>query len=303
MIQIDMTQTTLDNSYSAILKLFESNLTKKEDKKIKWSISLAQFNGLIKRKLSHFDSNISFEKLVKAEYDYLKALTDYIDTHKQRVQLSKNEKDYFLTLYSRFNKPAFIQKLNTTVCPYCNRNYIFNFNTSNKQNATAQLDHFFDKSTYSYLAISLYNLVPSCATCNQRKSSKKLEILYPYLESFDKKAKFTLKINKSTFYHSQEGFSLAIESSDKQTQKSIEVFNLEPLYQNHKDIALELIQKEAIYSESYIDELLNQYEGTLFKNREDVLRLVSGGYISNDEIHKRPLSKLIKDISQELQLI
>ncbi len=75
------------------------------------------------------------------------------------------------------------------------------------------------------------------------------------------------------------------------------------MYQNHKDIVLELIQKNAIYNESYLDELMYQYEGTLFKNREDLQRLISGGYISDEEIGKRPLSKLIKDISTELDLI
>ena len=65
---------------------------------------------------------------------------------------------------------------------------------------------------------------------------------------------------------------------------------------------LGLIQKQAIYNESYLDELLTQYEGTLFKNREDLQRLMSGGYVRDEEIGKRPLSKLIKDISQELEL-
>jgi len=40
----------------------------------------------------------------------------------------------------------------------------------------------------------------------------------------------------------------------------------------------------------------------LFRNREDLERLISGGFIQDDEINKRPLSKLIKDITQELQI-
>ena len=60
--------------------------------------------------------------------------------------------------------------------------------------------------------------------------------------------------------------------------------------------------KNAIYNESYLDELITQYEGTLFKNREDLLRMVSGGYVSEEEIGKRPLSKHIKDISQETRI-
>ncbi|WP_323658038.1 hypothetical protein [Aliarcobacter butzleri] len=42
---------------------------------------------------------------------------------------------------------------------------------------------------------------------------------------------------------------------------------------------------------------------SLFKNREDLLRLITGGYIDDTDINKRPLSKLIKDISEELELI
>jgi hypothetical protein len=63
------------------------------------------------------------------------------------------------------------------------------------------------------------------------------------------------------------------------------------------------LQKRVIYSDTYIDELFKQYEGTLFKNREDLLRLITCGYISDEEIDKRPLSKLIKDISQELEFL
>ena len=66
---------------------------------------------------------------------------------------------------------------------------------------------------------------------------------------------------------------------------------------------LELLQKRVIYSDSYIDELFKQYEETLFKNREDLLRLITCGYIGDEEISRRSLSKLIKDILLELGLI
>ena len=66
---------------------------------------------------------------------------------------------------------------------------------------------------------------------------------------------------------------------------------------------MELIQKAEIYNESYIDELMKNYEGTLFKNREDLIRLIFGGYITDEEISKRPLSKLTKDILEQLEII
>lgn len=80
------------------------------------------------------------------------------------------------------------------------------------------------------------------------------------------------------------------------------MFNIKNLYEEHKDVVSELFQKAEIYNDSYIDELMQKYEGTLFKNREDLLRLVTCGYVSDEDLHKRPLSKLIKDISEELKL-
>jgi len=87
------------------------------------------------------------------------------------------------------------------------------------------------------------------------------------------------------------------------TKNTIETFRLKELYNEHKDIVLELIQKAEIYNDSYIEELMQKYEGSLFKNREDLLRLITCGYVSDEDLHKRPLSKLIKDISEELKLI
>ncbi|MBE0497521.1 MAG: hypothetical protein IBX45_13980, partial [Campylobacterales bacterium] len=71
----------------------------------------------------------------------------------------------------------------------------------------------------------------------------------------------------------------------------------------HKDIVLELIQKSYMYNESYLDELMQNYEGSLFKNREDLLRLVFGGYIADEDLGKRPLSKLTKDILEQFDII
>ena len=52
-----------------------------------------------------------------------------------------------------------------TVCPYCNRSYI----NSRERNLGAELDHFYNKKDYPMFAISLYNFIPSCSTCNKLK--------------------------------------------------------------------------------------------------------------------------------------
>jgi len=304
MNKIDITSNIKAKYRELVFSIFKNNRLKRKDKqKIKsFDIDLSILNKIISKKLNKFDKNIDFEKLILADFNYLKELTEYIDKNSKTTQLSQTKKEYFYTLYSRLKKSEYVKLLDVTTCLYCNRNYIFNFTKNNKLEATAQIDHFFDKKTYPYLAVSLYNLIPSCSTCNQRKSTKKEEIIHPFVESFDKVAKFNLKIINSNFYYRKSGFDISFETTNKKALKSIEVFNLQNLYQNHKDIILELIQKEVIYNDSYLDELFRNYEGTLFKNKEDLQRLISGGFIEDSSINKRPLSKLIKDISLELEL-
>lgn len=211
-----------------------------------------------------------------------------------------------------------IEDLDLKVCPFCNREYIFKFNDTKQQKARilASLDHFYDKDTYPFLSVSFYNLIPSCTICNSKfkhtKNFYTIQHLHPYEDDFNKKAKFTHffnnvdKTNSRYSIFSKQRLTLdlkPLDKSDVKTKNTIDTFRLEELYREHKDIVLELIQKAEIYNESYLDEIMQKYEGTLFKNREDLLRLVTCGYISDEDLHKRPLSKLIKDISEELGLL
>lgn len=314
MQKINISQNTIDNFYKQISEKFDNkDLSKTVKKKLKWSISLVQLNNLISTKLKGFRENLDLEKLIKMEYSDLCKLVEYIKLNSNDTSLMLNEEDIFITLYSRLNNALFVKDLDVKVCPYCNRNYILNFQKSKSLEATAQLDHFFDKKEYPYLAISIYNLVPSCGTCNQRKSTKQETIFYPYNESFNNSVKFSLKGIKSRDELIKENLDFFDEKrieldykilSDKdKVEKHIEVFNIKNLYNEHKDIVSELLQKRVIYSDDYLESLLDEYEGTLFKNREDLLRLITGGYIDDTDINKRPLSKLIKDIGEELDLI
>ncbi len=313
MQKINISQNTLDNFYKQISEKFSNKELSKNETKMKWSISLVQLNSLISKKLKGFRENLDLEKLIKMEYSDLCKLVEYIKSNSSKTKLTIREKDIFLTLYSRLNNALFVKDLDVKVCPYCNRNYILNFQKKGKENATAQLDHFFDKKKYPYLAISIYNLVPSCGTCNQRKSTKQENIFYPYLESFNNSVKFSLKGIKSRDELKKENLDFFDEKrieldykilNDKdKVEKHMEVFNIKNLYNEHKDIVSELLQKRVIYSDDYLESLLDEYEGKLFNNKEHLLRLITNGYIEDKDINKRPLSKLIKDITEELDLI
>lgn len=85
------------------------------------------------------------------------------------------------------------RQLGVEVCPYCNRMYTTTL--SGKCRIRSDFDHFYPKSRYPYLAVSLFNLIPSCSMCNRKKgdiaelfnkeSSEDISIIYPYDESFD----------------------------------------------------------------------------------------------------------------------
>lgn len=86
------------------------------------------------------------------------------------------------------------RQLEVKVCPYCNRMYTTTLFGEDK--IRPDFDHFYPKSKYPYLAVSLFNLIPSCSMCNKRKGNKaevicedeenkNSSIIYPYDESFD----------------------------------------------------------------------------------------------------------------------
>jgi len=89
-------------------------------------------------------------------------------------------------------------------CPYCGQSEIKLVkvqigarNVSRK--ALLDLDHFFSKVENPYLAISIFNLIPCCGTCNSRfKGAKKFTLtthIHPYIESFDDYFNFSLEID------------------------------------------------------------------------------------------------------------
>ena len=57
--------------------------------------------------------------------------------------------------------------------------------------------------------------------------------------------------------------------------------------------------KKTYYAKSYIEELENNFGFT----KDDIYRYLLNNYQKEEDLHKRPLSKLMKDISEELDLI
>lgn len=256
----------------------------------------------IDKKVEKAFPGYDFEKLVLAKpadlEHFIKNCTEKLSVFPKSYYSYLSGDDKFFTNENKpYRSKDLVNNLGIKVCPYCNRNFI----RPAGERRIDELDHFYPKSKYPFLALSFYNLIPSCKTCNQTFKKEKIISVNPYAAGC--KAKFKLKINNTKFYHSEEGFDIDFQGVEKELDKNFEVFHLAELYDQHKDIALEMIQKQLTYPDSYIDELFRKYEGTLFRNREDVLLHLSGNFVSEDDTGRRPLAKFNRDLAEHLDLI
>ncbi len=174
------------------------------------------------------------------------------------------------------------------------------------------LDHFIDKGSYPYLALSIFNLIPSCSVCNSKiKGStpfygdKELESTNPYLKSFqfDEKVKFKLFLHKNCKdlnIKSKDDIDIPLkENYSNEYEKYIKTFKLNERYQAHKDIVLEMIKNAELYPESRLKELQDLTGIPYQQIKQDIFSLID----DNADLSKEPFSKLKRDMACELGLV
>lgn len=200
-----------------------------------------------------------------------------------------------------YNAGKLVNKLGINVCPYCNRNYINNVSYADQNiKRTGQMDHFYPKNKYPFLAMSFFNLIPSCSSCNHIKSNK--TIYYsPYNDKpySDKLFNFGIDIDSWLNAYDKNRIKITLKNPHKRMRSNIDIFRLESQYKIHHDIVQELIMKKYIYTEAKLNELKNDFN-ELFEKEEDLTRTLFGNYLNKNEWYKRPLSKLISDIYHEI---
>lgn len=196
------------------------------------------------------------------------------------------------------------KELGVKTCPYCNREYTFSRSLINGREVHPEFDHFYPKSKYPYLALSFYNLVPSCHTCNHLKSKEEVDI-NPHYEGFeDKNIKFSLK-NKLTdgVYNPEDDHWVfdpnKVEVRIENGNRNVSRLGLEEVYNMHKDLVADIVTKAQAYNSYYYKSLVDSYKG-LGKTQEEIYRLIWGTYMNPQEYGMRPLSKFTKDILDEL---
>jgi hypothetical protein len=226
---------------------------------------------------------------------------------------------YILGYEERFrgniNRGLWLTKqLNIKVCPYCNaQNTLITEKGYGKEIIKFQLDHFYPKSEFPYLSISLYNLIPSCANCNLTKSSKGLNRIThynPHDMDLANKSKFNLVYDPSPSKLTVKGIKnqiLNIQFKAKYkdpldiVKNHNEMYHIDGVYNRHKDVAEELLLLKIIYSKMQASMHL-KIEG-LFSKKIDYYNFLLRNYYLKQDILKRPLSKLTQDIAKQLKIL
>lgn len=263
------------------------------------------------------------EKNRIGEKDTLDNYVTNLSTDKVLISL-KNVVEYvFVEIYTDFTKTHahdLLKNLNIRCCPYCNRNYTFAVEKGSKDDFTTrpEFDHFYNKSDFPMLAVSFFNLIPSCPICNHGKGVRAASI-NPYFENL--KAKFVIgkpaddktkledvekmNINEAKKISNESDFSISFEWEDERNKDkekiNINTFGLRPLYNEHKDYVLEIVEKANAYDELTREGIVDRFQG-VFHNEVDVYNLIFGKYLSDAEQPKRPLSKLTADILHQLDI-
>lgn len=216
------------------------------------------------------------------------------------------KKTFRYTEFRAENCIDFSKIINIRTCPYCNAMLAINVG----KKARYQIDHFFPKSRYPYLSISLFNLIPSCNNCNHIKGDKDVTLDSNFHLYSDKPSEeyFKFKMNSIDIIRNQTGltrdqiqvdFTNTDVCSKSFAENHNKIFHIQDIYDTQNDIALELLWKSQVYHHLNIENLR-----ILLKiDYTEVKRMIVGNYIDYHDIHKRPLAKYMQDIAKDLNMI
>lgn len=216
-----------------------------------------------------------------------------------------------------FDKGQLIEATGINVCPYCNRGFVANVITT-KGSVRGQLDHFYPKEKYPYLAISRYNLVPCCSYCNSgsgkgTKDPKAEGLVSPYELKNAWGIRFESNIKSGKVLdldHCAESIVIKAKANGiPDLSMNIETFNLEALYCSHRDYAAEMYFKYCRIKTSGYKKSVRQLFRQVGKGRfvyrrltmEDWQRIVFGVYSDEKDFGKRPLSKFCMDMLEDFK--
>lgn len=187
---------------------------------------------------------------------------------------------------------------------------IMNFAFKNSHNHFT-LDHVLPQKTHKFYSLCVYNLVPSCYSCNSKfKGYKnfKINIDLKYISPTSNNYSLTKDFRFRIFYPNIKFNNIKDVSEfvlDRKTlrnkphlDKYFEMFKIGGRYKYQKGQILPLIENKINYPPSKIREL-SKMTGTPIK---ELNMQIFGKELFNDDLSNQPMIKLKRDIAKKLNI-
>ena len=280
--------------------------------RIGWMAARAGVNGTVAKWLfdnyimDYIDDILIGEPFRLIEIsDYIKPFIDSIPDFKKAVEYVFNYKTFTTHANSRYDAYQLAHLLDVRTCTYCNRNYTNTVIKDNGKKLTRpQFDHYFDKARHPVLAISFFNLIPSCSICNSSiKGTHKMSLAdytHPYIDNTLEHFRFSYRYSNK----SKNGLQIKIKAPDPSKAKNtIDAFAIEEVYNSHTGELLDLLRTKQYFSDKYLSILKANLLRDVIVSKEDLYRIVFGTEYDETNFVNRPFSKFKSDILKELGII
>lgn len=230
---------------------------------------------------------------------YQSTLELIVHTFDYQGQLSGNKsRSYYLT-----------RNIGHNTCVYCNRQYAFNIEKDGGTNdanrfARPALDHWFPKSVYPLLSLSIHNLIPSCTVCNSSAKGDTIFRLTTHVNPY------TTTTNNPGWHFDYKpaiggGWEVLLEDfANAKEEETAKAFFLKETYQAHAELELNDTLELAMQNGgSYVPTLIKYVMNNIKEaSIEDAYRLLFGTEYDLSKQDNRPFSKLKRDILDVLKI-
>lgn len=217
--------------------------------------------------------------------------------------------------YRKTDRPAeYFNSYNVKFCPYCNKDEVQNI--VEIDNATGdilrrrlyQLDHFYPRSRHPYLSLSLFNLIPGCASCNAILKGEKDFKISTHFNPFDKGLDdyFQFKINTITPKEYTD-ISISIINTQAFPRNAIDDFRIIDRYNQGSapELIFEMIKLLKLRTKKVQRNILSQIRGlagSVEHSNNDLLKS-QGVVLEAKLINNKQYGKLKRDICIQMNLI
>ncbi len=205
------------------------------------------------------------------------------------------------------------QQFRLSYCPYCNENLApvipFHNGLSGQDELRAlhQLDHFFPKSRYPYLALSFFNLIPGCPPCNSQLKGDKDFQLTTHFNPFHKRLDdyFIFELTDIQI-NSHDDVNIGIRHKQLHPTNAIKEFLiLERYNQNHRLVISNLVTTLKVKSPKIrrsLSEQLNDLFG-VFQSTTNTLLDANAVPKTSNEINSFQIGKLKRDVCIQMGIL